>query len=263
MDILNNFKRDTTMLVNLIYHRGRKDTDWVDYMSVITKDLSTGEKKLTTIGKPEIEIYFTKDEYRDYDYNKSFIEIEKTEKHTVPYSNLEFYIADKAGPEYVAAIKDCIKNRNRSKMKNIHKYRNVFGSDYDIENWYRIWWYLNKDNDKRKPITKQYADIEVDGIDFAGFPKNGECPINAVTIVDEESLSSFTFLLRNPRNPQIQEFEDTIDEFVQELHDDFDDVYGNLDYKIYMYDDERELIKDMFKLIHTLKRDFIMFWNMG
>ena len=76
-------------------------------------------------------------------------------------------------------------------------------------------------------------------------------------------MTSFTFLLRNEKNPQIQEFEDTIDDFIQELHEAFDDTYGYIDYRFYMYDDERDLIKDVFKLINTLKRDFILIWNMS
>lgn len=30
-----------------------------------------------------------------------------------------------------------------------------------------------------------------------------------------------------------------------------------------MYDDEMDLVRDMFKLINTMKRDFLMIWNMG
>ena len=263
MKFLPHRNKENTMLLDVIHHKESKDTDWNDYLDIVYKDLDTGEKFVETIESPTMEIYFVKPEFQNFDYNKSFMELDQCDMHTAKYKDIPFYIAKQGGPELQAYIKKCMETGNRSMIKNMHKYKYVFGSDYDIENWVRIQWLLHNHNDRPKPVTKQYADIEVDTIDIEGFPREGECPINAVTIVDEEDMMSFTFLLRNPNNPQIEEFEKTVDEFVDELHEAFDETYGTLDYRIYMYDDECELIKDMFKLINTMKRDFIMIWNMG
>lgn len=263
MEFLEHLDKNNIMLVNTIYHNGNKGTEWKDYLDIIYKDLKTGEKHLETLECPEMEIYFTKEEARDYDFNKTFIELEDTEAHVAKYKDLPFYIAKQAGPDYLNFVKDKIQTRDRGAINNVHKYKYVFGSDYDIENWYRIQWYLTKHNEKEKPLTKQFLDIEVDSIDTEGFPGDGECPINAVTIVDEEDLVSYTFLLRNDKNPQIEEFENSIEEFEADLHEAFDETYGEIDYKFYMYDEEDKLIIDMFKLINTLKRDFILIWNMG
>lgn len=263
MKILDHLDSENIMLVNLIYHSPKKDYDYKDYLDIIYKDLRTGEKKLHTIEEPEIEIYFAKEEARDYDYNKSFIEFKDVEMHRCKYKDLPFYIAKVAGQEYVNYIKNAIQTNNSSKIKNIHKYKYVFGSDYDIENWYKIQWFLNNHNDKEKPLTKMFLDIEVDSIDIEGFPSDGDCPINAVTIVDEESMTSFTFLLRNERNTQIKQFENNVDEVVQEMNDMFEESYGKIEYRFYMYDDERDMLVDVFKLINTLKRDFLLVWNMS
>jgi DNA polymerase elongation subunit (family B) len=263
MRILEHLDKENIMLVNTVYHNGSKATEYKDHLDIIYKDLKTGEKKLATIETPEVEIYFAKEHAINNKFNRTFIEIENTEMHVCKYKDLAYYIAKQAGPDYVQFYHEKLKTRNRGAVQNLHKYKNVFGSDYDIENWYRIQWFLNNHNDKPKPLTKQYLDIEVDSIDIEGFPKDGDCPINAVTIVDEEDLVSYTFLLRNEKNPQIQEFEDTIEDFVKELHEAFDETYGDIEYKFYMYDDERDLIRDMFKLINTLKRDFILIWNMA
>lgn len=263
MKILPHLNSDNIMLVNTIYHYGKKATNYKDFLDIIYKDLKTGEKHVETLETPEMEIYFAKEDSMNNKYNRSFIELENAEPHICKFKDLPFYIAKQAGEDYVAYIQNAIKSKNRGSINNIHKYKNVFGSDYDIENWYRIQWFLHNHNDKEKPLTKQYLDIEVDSIDTEGFPRDGECPINAVTIVDEEDLVSYTFLLRNPANPLIQEFEDEIESFIEELHDAFDETYGELDYKFYMYDDECDLIKDMYKLINTLKRDFLLIWNMG
>lgn len=265
MEFLKNVDKDNIMLVNVLYHNGKKATNYNDYLDIIYKELDTGEKRVVTIENPEMDIYFAKENQRNYDYNKTFIEIENADKHRCKFKDLPFYIAKQAGDQYVQYIKSCLQGGNRSAITNIHKYKYVFGSDYDIENWYRIQWYLNYDNNRIKPITKQFLDIEVDGIDVEGVPTEGECPINAVTVVDQKSMTCFTFLLRNEKNPQIQEFEDDINNFIGELHEAFDDTYGKLEYKLYMYDerDEGNMIIDLFKLINTLKRDFLMIWNMG
>ena len=50
---------------------------------------------------------------------------------------------------------------------------------------------------------------------------------------------------------------------IEECHASFDESYGELKYKIYMYDDELEMIKQIFKMINTLKRDFVLIWNLS
>lgn len=254
---------DDVMLINIMYHKPTKETNWCDYLDVIYKEISTGEKKLYTIKDPEMEVFIVKEEYRDFTYNKTFIDIDKTYPLRVKCKNLEMEIAKEAGPNYVQMIKDCKQTRNWSAAKNIHKWRYVFGSDFEIENYFRIQWALEYENDKPKHLTKQYADIEVDSIDIVGFPKHGVCPINAITVVDHETLTCYTFLLRCDKNPQIAEFEDNVDKFIEELHEMFDESYGELSYNIYMYDEDKEinLIRDFFKLVNTFKRDFMMFWN--
>lgn len=265
MKFLPHRKAEDTMLVNIEYRRPTRDTDWTDSIDIIYKDLTTLEKYVHSIEKPEVEIYFAKEDKRNYDYNQTFFPIEDTEVHKCAYKDLPFYIARQAGETYMAYVKDAVQSRNRRKLDNLHKYKYVFGSDYDIANWYKIQWVLHNHNDKPKPITKQYLDIEVDGVHIEGFPKPGECPINAVTIVDEVTMACHTFLLRNDKNPLIAEFEADIENFIEELHQDFDETYGELDFRIYMYDedDELNLMIDMFKLINTLKRDFLLIWNMG
>ena len=46
MRILEHLDKDNLMLVNIIYHNPKKQTDYIDYLDIIYKDLKTGEKKL-------------------------------------------------------------------------------------------------------------------------------------------------------------------------------------------------------------------------
>ena len=261
----DNINKDDIMLLDVKYVRGNKSNDYTDTLYIVYKEISTGTKKLYTINKPEIDIYFTKEEFRDYDYNKTFMELEKTEKIRCRYTSIPWTIAKTAGGEYEQALKQMMEKgdfRSKDKM-NLYPY--VFGSDLPIDAFYRVNWLLNYDNDAEKHPTKQFLDIEVDTISIPGFPKPGECPINAVSLVDEPTKTVYTFLLENEANPQIQEFKENINDIIQEAHEMFDESYGIFDYKIFMYreEDELEMIIDIFKLINTLKTDFLLVWNAG
>lgn len=264
MKFLKGKNKDDYMFINCIYYRGRRDTNWEDQLAIIYKNLNTGEKEVEIIDNPEMDLYFMKDEFRTFSYNKSYAPLEQLDVHSVPFRNVEHYIAKTAGGQYQSYYRSMIESRNFNGRRNIHKFPYVFGSEYDMESWVRIQWLLHNDNQEEKPITKTYLDIEVDIINVRGFPKPGECPINAVTMIDEKEMRSFTFLLRNDKNPLIAEFERDIEAFKKELADDFDETYGKLDYRFYMYDedDETSLITDLFQLIHALKRDFLLIWNM-
>lgn len=262
MKFLNpNVDKDDIMLINMIYHPPRKDNDREDTLDIIYKTISTGEKHIKSIKIPEIEIYFAKEQYRDYTHNKTFMEIDRCDKHKCEYRKLTRYIAECAGPDYVNEYKRMLESGQFRDIQKFHTYPYVFGSDIGIEAFYRTQWLLEYDNDKPKRLTKLFLDIEVDTIDMVGFCRDGECPINAVTIIDDTDMRSYTFLLNNEKNPQIQEFINNIDDFVSELHDMFDPSYGVFDYKIFMYDSESEMLISIFKLINMLKRDMCFIWN--
>lgn len=251
------------MLLNMIYSYGSKDTGWTDTLDVVYRDLHTGEKKLKTIEKPKVEIYFTKDEYRDYDYNKTDLELDKLNRVECAYKNIPWAIAKDAGPEYENALKQMIETGNRKDMNRVQQYRYVFGSDMDCESYYRVYWLQHYDNDDIKRVTKAYADIEVDLIDIVGFPDpdKAECPVNVITLVNEDNRNVYTLILNNPKNPLIAEFVNDIDSFIDDLHESFDDVYGEFTYNMYMYDEETDLLCAFFSMLNTLKPDFLLWWN--
>lgn len=260
-----NTRTEDLMLINIIYNYPMKETDWSDSIDVIYKDLSTGEKVLEHIMNPEMEVYFTKPEYRNYDYNKFVLPIDQVEPVRITCKSTEKDIAKEAGGKYAQYYIACVQAKNKRATKNLHKYKYVMASDYDPESYYRIQWGLEYDNNSAKKITKIYSDIEVDGYGYVGVPTDGICPINAITLLDEETKISYTFALRNEKNPQIAELEDNLTGFYDECHELFDEFYGEWEYKVLFYDekDEIKMLKDYFTLVHKLKRDFIMFWNMS
>ena len=255
-------KTEDLMLVNMLYNKRNKNEE--DSIDIIYKDISTGKKYLEHIKNPPMEIYMTKPEYRTYDYGKFVIEKSHVDVVKTTVTRVLFDIANMAGGAYTEYLRNCLLTKNKNAMKNLHKYKYVMASDYEPEAYYRIQWGLEYNNDKIKKITKLYSDIEVDGIGIEGFVSGGIAPINAIALIDEESRTCFSFLLRNKKNPQIDEFEKNMEDVKKECDELFNEFYGKWEYKILMYDEEDEIkmIRDYFNLIHTLKRDFIMFWNM-
>lgn len=257
-------RTEDLMLINILYNKPSKVNNFTDSIDVIYKDLSTGKKYLEHIINPPMEIYITKPEYRNYDYGAFVLPIYKVDPVKTTCKNVLKDIAEIAGGTYKNYYYDCIKTRNSNKLKNLHKYKYVMASDYDPESFYRIHWGLEYDNNSTKKITKLYSDIEVDGIDVPGFVEGGVAPINAIALVDETTRTVYSFLLRNSKNPQIEKLEKNIDEFKEKCKEMFEDFYGEWEYKLIFYNEEDEIkmIKDYFILLHLLKRDFIMFWNM-
>lgn len=263
LDQIPGLRKDNAMFIDTLYHYPRKEHGWNDTLDVIYKDLDTGEKHVHSFENPKMTVFFTRDGLEN-EFHKEYADFRNVLAVDLTYKDIEMEIARHIGDKYVDFIKENNRTRNRRANKEIHKHPDVYGSDYDINAWTRIQWKLNFDNDRRKPITKMYLDIEADVIGLDEFVKPGERPINAVTLVDEETRTSHTFLLRNEKNPQIEEFEKNVSKFVEEIEEEFVETYGELKYEIYMYDeiDEIKMIAHIFHIIHSLERDFLMIWNM-
>lgn len=254
-------KKDDVMLIDIKYIRPSKHTNWDDNLQIVYKVLSTGEKKVKNIANPRMNIYFAKQNYFNT-YYKEYMPIEQLEMVSVPYKDREKEIATRVGGKMEDLYWEYRRN-NRRAIREVHKHPNVYGSDYDIEEWYRIMWNIYYGNNKTKPITKGFLDIEVNIVKLKGFPKNGERPINVITVIDGDAKLSHTMILREPDNIEnIIAFEENLESFTQSLHDMFDESYEGFDYNFYMYDDELEMLKDFILLTKTLNKDFYMIWNM-
>ena len=261
--ILGNFNATNLLLLN-VYYRQRFE-DQPDVCTVVYKDTTDGSKHVMEIENPLLRMYVVKEEYRDYSYYPEVVERDKCDTWTFPYHSVLSQIAKLASPEMVKYVKLCKDTKNYYSMKKLHHCPAVLGTDFPYENYFRIEWMLNyADPNVNTEITKMYLDIEVDGIDIPGTPEEGECPINAISVIDEAGNTAYMFLLRNSKNPLIEEFENNIDKFVENCHNMFDDSYGRLNYRIYMFDEDKEIdmIRACFEMINMLERDFLLIWNL-
>lgn len=262
-------------LLDTIYTKPKKDPitgKWdKGYITIIYRDNKTGLKHNEVIENPDYEFYFAKED-TVIKNPELFIDKNLLDKYAVPYVDLEYKIAELTGNKEFYF--DNIRNGNRMANRELHNDPRVFNSDMHIEDHYRYRFSKLYINDSY-PLSKSYLDIEVDGINQKGdFPELGECPINAVTIINEFENRTYTFLLRNPENPLIQEFEDSITEdtfkelkeFIRErVHGWKNEIRFGLDkmeYEFLFYDDEINLLIELFRLINVRKPDFLLAWNM-
>lgn len=253
-----------------MFDEGKKVLD--DFLVIVYKNNDTGKSEYKIIPRPEYTYYKIKPGY-EADYSRLFIEKDKVDPVTVKFTDIEKSIAEQTGN--VEFYKQNLANRNKSENRKLHTNPDIFFSDVNIEDHYRFKFANSYSNEICK-LNKAYFDIEVDGKFAAGdFVEHGEVPINAVSFMDDKSDTVYTFILRDQRNPLIEQFENEIKsgQFDFNIIHQFviDNVGGlkmakkykllNTKFCLQFYDYEIELIRDLFKTIHTCKPDFVLTWN--
>lgn len=281
--------KENAMLVDVQYVKANKKAGEPDILYMIWKDLDTGEKYVMKKKEPTMNIYFTKPEKRTHDYNKNYEFLDNVTEKTVKYKDIPFEIANDMGDEGKAILNNIFNTRRYGDLNKFNMYPYVYGSDIDVRTYYRAKWNLAYDNDRMKKLAKGFLDIEADGILHEGFVVPETCPVNAVTILDDKNKTSYTFALTgrkyperdldrlNPREQrrelylrelfegqrvQIEALKEDVPGFINELHETFDDVYGDIDYKVFFYEDEAKMLVHIFQLVNKLKLDIIGIWNM-
>ena len=264
-------------LLNTIYHYPYKDAEgkWKSgAIDLIIKDNNTGDKFLETIVDPLYEYYILNPD-QEVKYNLEFAMKEDCKCIMVPYTCLYKDIAERIGmlDKFYENIRNGNKDANK-RMCNFHPA--ILMSDMDIEDNVRFQFAHTYENSYRKP-SKGYLDIEADVIDCGGdFVELGECPINAVSFIDDQTLTIHSFLLRNDKNPLIAEFEKETHSkaLEQELKSFLINSVGKhaeafkipqMKTVFHFYDEKDELLmlKHLFNYINNLKPDFILAWNMS
>ena len=262
-------------IVNTSYHYPKKQEDGKyskDNLMIVFRDNKTGKKNHIFIEQPDYEFYMANDDVL-INHHLQTIEEDKVHKVVTPYCDLEKTIAQLTGNEEF--YWENIRTGNRNANKELHYLKNVFASKFNIEDHYRYRFSMSYTNNIFA-INKAYFDIEVDSIDMLGdFPEMGECPVNAISYINDKYHSINIFLLRNKKNPLIAEFESEVatgkvhkelqDFIIQSVSPKLAEQYGMLDFKInfYFYDEEIRLIQDFFLLVNKQEPDFLIAWNMA
>lgn len=276
---------ENPILLNVSYIKARKDENIKEHFEVIYK---TEDGKVHKSDEPAMaDIYIVKPEFRDYNYNKPQERIEKMDKLTVPISKIRYVIANEMGNEGKEIIERSFQERNPKLLNQLYKWPFCYGCDFQPEYYYYKNWYEKYEIAKNIKLTKSFLDIETDLMDYTidldNVASTPWAPVNVVTIILEETLDVYTFVLRPYKPPRLgrseQEYAERyamyekqlrdhlylmshMNEFIKDLHDSFDDTYGYLNYHIREYEEEIDLIADLFRLINQRKPNFCMIWNM-
>lgn len=235
------------MILNIIYYEGEKGQK-DDVLYVVYKDINTRKKYVETIHNPKVEVYIVRKEYRNFNYFKDYIHKDYLDKVTVSY---------KFKTNELAKIMDM--NWNEIKYCPY-----ILGSDLNIESYYMSYFIKEYSNDKPKPLSVGFFDIESDIIEFqeGEFAPIGEPPINAVSYIDYDTKHVYGLFLRNDKNQQIKEVELNLDNILESLHEKFDEAFPNYEYSIRFFDNEIELIISLIQLFIACNNDYILAWNL-
>ena len=270
-------------LLSVKYIKPDKQKEIEEAFEVITKDES-GIKHLS-YEPPLADIYFVEESKRNFNFNKPQERIENLNKVTCKISEIRFRIAEEIGEEGKQFIEDCYKRKDFSSMNRLFGWRYCFGCDFLPEFYFMKRFYENNKLGNIK-LSKGFMDIETDIIDYTPdmekLYNTAYSPVNVVTVILEESMEAYTFILK-PYKPskllneedynkryqlyenQLNDYNDLINnkkEFLENLNNTFDSTYGKIKYNLREYEKEIDLIADVFKLINFKKPDFMAIWNM-
>ena len=242
-----------------------------DTMTILFKDNITNEKKIHIIKKPKYVFYFREE---DPGYSMFFENESNLKEIECNYKDLEKTIAGLLNRS--AEYETNIENKNFKANKEFHKDRRIFGSDININDFYRSR-FAEQYTNRETHISRAFLDIETDNSFIGGeFPTEGNCPISAISYFEFDSKELYTLLLDIPKNPLIKKFIDEFDE--EKINNEYLEFLTNaiggperlqkfnldkLKTHVYMYTKEIDLISDLFKFINMRKPDFILAWNMA
>lgn len=244
-----------------------------DFIIIVYKDNVTGETKHKCIFKPDYIYYKLNDDEEATDYSKLYIEKSKVHPISVPFVDLEKSIAQETGN--MEFYKKNLYEHNRDEIKKLHTCTNIFFSDANIESHYRFRFDQLYKNEPPAFFKKGYLDIEIDNkYSIAPMGDPSDSPINCVSFFDSYINKIYTFLLRDKKNPLINDFENKIKskEFgFPQINEFMINAVGvdnakkfNLDtttYDIRFYDNEIDLLIDLFATIHASNLDMVGTWN--
>lgn len=272
------------ILLNVVYKKPDKQKGIEECFEVVYKTVD-GSVHCSN-EPPEVDIYFTKDKYRNHDYNKPQELISRLDKRRVTFSKIRYEIAKEIGQDGLNFIKYCYDNKCTNDLNRLYGWRFCYLCDFQPEFYYMKEWY-SKYKLESPVLTKSFIDIEIDMIDnrpdLSNLRGDAYAPVNCITIFFEESKECFTFVLEPYKpssisyskdeyeirlekyNKQLNDHNElvkNIDNFYKDLHESFDQMYGNINYKIEFFDSEIKLIYQTFKVINDRKPNYCLAWNM-
>lgn len=262
-------------VMNVMYQKPRKEDNKTlpDYAFIVYKDNTTQQKHVAILKEPKYTYYLAKPTIQ-IPYNLEWIELDKVDPITCSYKDIKKSIANETGNTdlYMENIRS-----GKFKLNDLFfAHPRVFGADMNILNYLRME-FANTYTNPVCPITVAYYDIENDIIDAVTDDVNiGESPINVASIYYDANKTVYSFILRNPKNPLIDQFEqnifndykvyqDKVNQFILSNLGSEEKVkkykLDNIKISVGFFDTELELIIAFFQTLKSLSPDFAVAYN--
>lgn len=278
-------EENNLILLNVKYQRPDKKRNIKECFVATYKDNNDNVYMSTT--PADLEIYFTKEEYRSYNYNIPQEQMSHCYTRIVPYSQIKFAIANEIGDSGKKFVDYCFENKDYKSLDKLYGWPYSFKADFLPEFYFMQDWSKKHGIPSNVKLTKAFMDIEIDQIDVSvnlnNIASSAVAPINTITVIYDDKREVYTFILK-PQKPSTmgrnkEEYDkryklyekqlndhnvlmSDVKKFIFNLENEFESKYGIFKYHIREYDEEIELIADVFRYINDRKPNFCMTWNM-
>lgn len=260
-------------LINTEYFRGNFSRKLNDKLQVVVK-LPDGTKKLEVIERPKFSYYMTKPELfasNPAKYNKINNFMDKNDVIRIDCDYMELFksITENLNDRGITSFyRSALASGHDigNKLNQIHLDYRLHGSDKHIEDYY-IYNFLeaNPYTENNYGLTKCFFDIEVDSSMIGGFPEpeRAECPVNAITMVDINTKSIYSYVLSYEGEETYDAWVANIENFKARIKKRYkEETKMDFNIEINIFDDEIFLIKSFFDAVNVdIKPDFLCAWN--
>ena len=211
-------------VMNVYYQRMEKDEEtnkWKDdSITIIFKDNKTGEKKVAYYTEPMYTWYLLKPQYQ-LSYNAAFVDRNKVDPIHCKYREVKKSIAECTGNSDI--YKENARSGNYQLNTTFFAHPRAFAADSNILNYTRSV-FAEKYMNEVTPISIAFFDIETDISEQVGDDiEIGTNPVNAISLFFTDDKTMYNFVLRNPKNPQIEVLENNIknnpDKYLKKVQD--------------------------------------------
>lgn len=237
-----------------------------------------GKKRTLFYDRPKVPYYIIKDKNsKEAKYSPLYISEDKLEKYEVYSDMLYRDIAINTNCTHFYDKILATKGPTAYEMKNLFRHPLVYDADMDIQDRKISEFYDEYEPDPKYKLHKCYFDIEVDtapdGITpdkngrygYIGFPNEEEapCPINIITLIDDKDMMIYSFVVRNPKNTSLIEFEQNVnihkEDVLQKIRtQDKTNMVGS---DVRFFNAEEDAIAAFFKKLHEIDPDYLAAWN--
>ena len=248
MKFLKNVRDDQRIVPLKLMYDDNYNQD--DILSIVYKDIDTGQHFVENIEKPVIEIYITKPEFRDVEVSGKYMhdvhDISKCDKYVCRYKWRKQFAARMLNISPEAVLTSPF----------------VANMDVDITNWYHLEFIREYHYDGIVPIKTGYFDIETD---VTSTTVIGECPIVCITYISETTNSVYNLAVRNEKYNKFDKYANNIQKFISDCTESFAlyDEYSESkwEYESVVYETEASMLLAFWELVHVLDDDFMVAWN--